>query len=251
MPEGPEVREYYEFVNEILLDKKIINIKILSGKYVKKFPEHWDKIEMLLPNIVKKIFVKGKTIFMIFSNDLYLSFTHGMTGWWDEEYMKHSRIVFEIEGGDKLYYNDTRNFGKCSVYINKFDFDNAVNLLGPDVLKDLTYQEFYSRISSKKKSKIGSVLLDQRLICGIGNYMRCDILWYAKIHYTRTIESLNDEDRNNLYNSVKEVCNHYLNYNLNEDNSEYCFIYYKNKDLYGNSVKRKKWLGRTIHYVEW
>lgn len=260
MPESPEVREYYNFIKPILLNKTINNIKILSGKYQKNKPTNWDILEKKIynknyiiskKNYVSDITVKGKTIFIEISikNDfIWLSFTHGMTGWWDIEFTKHSRISFELENNITLYYNDTRNFGKMSIYIDKIDYENAINHLGPNVLdENLTYNEFYSRIDKKPRSKIGAVLLDQKLIAGIGNYMRCDILWHCRLHYTRTVGSLNEKERLDLYNSVKTLCLHYLNYN--DDQDDYFLIYSKEKDPYNNEVKRTKWLGRTIHYV--
>ena len=88
----------------------------------------------------------------------------------------------------------------------------------------------YSRINNKPRSKIGAVLLDQKLIAGIGNYMRCDILWYAKLHYTRTIGSLTEKERLDLYNAVKVLTFHYLN--RNEDEDDYCLIYYKSIEYF-------------------
>lgn len=255
MPESPEVREYYNFIKSSLLNKTVTNIKILSGKYEKTPPENWNCLEKRLSdkNKVIDIVVKGKTIFIeIRCNDksIWLSFTHGMTGYWDTEKIKHSRILFSIENNLEIYYNDTRNFGKMNIYVNKIDYINAISHLGPDVLdENLTYDQFYSRINNKPRSKIGAVLLDQKLIAGIGNYMRCDILWYAKLHYTRTIGSLTEKERLDLYNAVKVLTFHYLN--RNEDEDDYCLIYYKDHDTYGNNVNRTKWLGRTIHYVEW
>ena len=255
MPESPEVREYYNFIKSSLLNKKIKNIEILSGKYEKTPPENWNCLEKRLSdkNKVIDIVVKGKTIFIEIKskdNSIWLSFTHGMTGYWDTEKIKHSRILFSIENNLEIYYNDTRNFGKMKIYVNKIDYINAISHLGPDVLdENLTYDQFYSRINNKPRSKIGAVLLDQKLIAGIGNYMRCDILWYAKLHYTRTISSLTEKERLDLYNAVKVLTFHYLNHN--EDEHDYCLIYYKDHDTYGNKVNRTKWLGRTIHYVEW
>jgi len=258
MPESPEVREYYHFLKPILLNKTINNIKILSGKYHKNKPINWDILEKRIcnKNYVSNIIVKGKTIFIeIKSKDksVWLSFTHGMTGWWDTEFIKYSRISFEINNDIRIYYNDTRNFGKMSIYINKIDYENAIDHLGPDVLdENLTYNEFYSRINKKPRSKIGAVLLDQKLIAGIGNYMRCDILWHSRLHYTRTVGSLNETELLDLYNAVKVLTFHYLNYeNENENDNNYFLIYYKDIDTYGNKVHKTKWLGRTIHYVEW
>lgn len=253
MPESPEVREYFNYIKPILLNKIVDKIEIISGKYHRQKPDNWKDLQKQLPGKVDDILVKGKTIF-ININNIWISFTHGMTGWWDEETDKHSRIIFRI-GDNKLYYNDSRNFGKMTILINKEKFEAEFNRLGPDVLdKNLSYDQFYSRIKTKPRSKIGAVLLNQMLIAGIGNYMRCDILWYAKIHYTRTVGSLTETERLDLFNAVKSVCSHYINYNNtdseNESDDSYCFIYYKKRDPYGNEIKRKKWLGRTIHYVD-
>lgn len=256
MPESPEVLEYYHFVKSYLLNKSIKNIEILSGKYIKNQPENWKVLQekLLNKNRVTDIVVKGKTIFIeinLKNNLIWLSFTHGMTGFWDTEKIKHSRILFRIKNGETIYYNDTRNFGKMNIYIDKVDYTNAIDHLGPDVLdENLTYDQFYSRIDTKPRSKIGAVLLDQKLIAGIGNYMRCDILWYARLHYTRTVGSLNQKERLDLFNAVKVLAFHYLNYK-GEDETDYCLIYYKEYDIYGNKVNRAKWLGRTIHYVNY
>jgi DNA-formamidopyrimidine glycosylase len=257
MPEGPEVLEYFNYIKPLLLKQQINKIKCLSGKYEKTPPENWQKLQNILSrggSIVSDVMVKGKTIFIEIKNEdtfIWLSFTHGMTGWWEKECEKHSRIVFELSN-TKLYYNDTRNFGKMSIYGNKNEFTSAIEHLGPDVLgENMNYNSFYSRIDKKPKSKIGAVLLDQKLVAGIGNYMRCDILWSAKLHYTRTIGSLNQIERLDLYNAVKNACSHYLNCKNIDESDDYFFIYYKDTDLYGNLVKRTTWLGRTIHYVDW
>lgn len=265
MPESPEVREYFHYIKPILLNKVINKIEIISGKYKRQNPGNWEILQKQLPNKVDDVLVKGKTIF-INTGNIWMSFTHGMTGWWDTERIKHSRIVFQLEDNINLYYNDTRNFGKMVIYKDEAEFILDYDRLGPDVLdKDLTYEQFYSRINKKPRSKVGAILLDQKLVAGIGNYMRCDILWYAKINYTRTVGSLSETERLDLYNAVKVMCSHYLEFKFNDSESEsdsesdsesesesvnYCFIYYKKRDPYGNEVKRRKWLGRTIHYVE-
>ena len=74
----------------------------------------------------------------------------------------------------------------------------------------------------------------------------------TKCKFTNIDDWYHDENNsvsNDLYNAVKVLTFHYLN--RNEDEDDYCLIYYKDHDTYGNNVNRTKWLGRTIHYVEW
>ncbi|NDD53592.1 hypothetical protein EBZ39_06900 [bacterium] len=245
MPEGPEVLEYYNFIKPILMDNTITEIRVLSGKYLKKEVLGLERIGTFT---VKDVLVKGKCIFIDFDSFM-VSLTHGMTGWWDTERDKHSRIQMCIGDTHHLYYNDPRNFGTVKVYTDHQSFVEALDALGPDVLDDnTTFDLFYSRLLRKPRSKIGAALLDQQLVSGIGNYMRCDILWLAKLHYTRTIGSLTAHELQTLYDAVKTMCVHYLN--TDESDPHYTLIYYHDFDVYGNKVHRTTWLGRTIHYVE-
>lgn len=251
MPEGPEVLEYYQFIKPILMNNTITEIRVLSGKYLKK---EVPGLERTGKFTVEELLVKGKCIFIKCSIsgsfDLFaMSFTHGMTGWWDTERDKHSRIKLSIDDTHHLYYNDPRNFGTVKVYTDHNAYLEAQDALGPDVLdENTTFDLFYSRLLTKPRSKIGAALLDQKLVSGIGNYMRCDILWLAKLHYTRTIGSLSTSELQALYNAVKTMCCHYLN--TDESDPDYTLIYYRDTDPYGNKVHRTTWLGRTVHYVE-
>lgn len=230
MPEGPEVLDYYQFIKPILMGNTITEIQVLSGKYLKNSPEHLSDITF--PVRVTDVIVKGKTIFISLNSQWWMSFTHGMTGWWDTELDKHSRVQFLVNSDTKLYYNDTRNFGRFTVYTNETAYHEALDALGPDVLDEsTTYDIFFSRLLKiKPRSKIGSALLNQHLVSG---KLRCDILWLAKIHYTRTIGSLTTHELENLFHAVKTMCVHYLN--TDESDPHYTLIYYKDVDMYAYS----------------
>ena len=258
MPEGPEVRDFYLYMKDYLIGNTINHLEILSGKYLKKTPEN---IQDVVNVKVKNVFVKGKTIFVEFENNnkvVGMSFVHGMTGNWSDTLEKHSRLFFDLKK-DKLYYNDTRNFGTITVHKTLLSFEFTQTKLGPDVLDDkITYDLFYSRINKKPRSKLGVILLDQNVIAGIGNYLRCDIIWYTKmikgcttINHERLISSLTETEKKCLYNTAINMCRYYagLSNTLEYEPEDYFFVYNQEYDKFGNKVLRETFRGRTIHYI--
>lgn len=269
MPEGPEVREFYLYMKNYLIDNTINKLVILSGKYLKNPPRY---IENVCNVKVKNIFVKGKTIFIEFHNILdnisetakAISFVHGMTGNWSDTEVKHSRIFFDLKIG-KLYYNDTRNFGLINIYKTEAEFEKAQDHLGPDVLSDtITYDEFYSRLNKKPRSKLGVILLNQQILSGIGNYLRCDIIWYIRkicgfknIKHTTLIKDLSDKEKLYLYEVSTTICRYragkLLKKVFDQKNNflplDDFYVYGRDYDMFGNKVIREKFCGRTIHYT--
>jgi DNA-formamidopyrimidine glycosylase len=249
------VLDYYNFIEPILKNKVLESFDILSGKYLKKDLENLEIFKEKLPSKIKDIVVKGKTIFIILDNKHSLVITHGMSGYWSDDEEKHSRVKFKFEGGE-LFYVDPRNFGTIIISLNEEELYFRENKLGPYVLDDsITYEQFYSRLDKKPKSKIAVALLDQNLISGIGNYLRCDILWYAKIEGEKRIKDLTKEEKLSLYESTINICRYYadLSYELEFTPYDYdqdFFIYMEETDIYGNKVSTKKLNGRTYHFVE-
>jgi formamidopyrimidine-DNA glycosylase len=258
MPEGPEVREFYLYMKDYLINNTIDNLEILSGKYLKKSPDYIDDVVGIKVN---NVFVKGKTIFIEFKSDqnVYgMTIVHGMTGNWSDTLEKHSRVVFNL-GEKKLYYNDTRNFGTIKVYKTLMEFEFAQTKLGPDVLDNkITYELFYSRINKKPRSKLGVILLDQKVVAGIGNYLRCDIIWYTRmikgcneINHERLVGTLTENEKRCLYDTAINMCRYQagLSNELECEPEDTFFIYNQDFDIFGNEVLRETFRGRTIHYI--
>ena len=95
--------------------------------------------------------------------------------------------------------------------------------------------------------------MEQKLLAGIGNYLRCDILWYCKLHYERRIGTLSEKEKIDLYDSAINIIKYHANleHNLKYLPKNEFFVYQQSKDIFNNKVKRADFNSRTIHYVEW
>jgi formamidopyrimidine-DNA glycosylase len=97
---------------------------------------------------------------------------------------KSTRVILEFTDGSKLFFNDQRKFGWMrllpSLEVPEIDFLKTV---GPEPLEDdFTAGKFIERLKLRPKSAIKAVLLDQKVLAGVGNIYADESLWMAKIH---------------------------------------------------------------------
>lgn len=195
MPEAVEVFLSAKFIENNVLGKNIIKIKIIGGRYLKSGVPGIDEFKKILPAKVESVDSKGKFLYIKFPT-LYLASTLGLTGSWGNKKVKHSAICMYASDGTKLYYSDQLRYGTLSFvdynYINK-----KLSALADDVLVTVfTDNDFIHKLSSfKNKTKnIVTVLMEQKngpgIFSGIGNYLSAEILYHARVSPFSTIEGL-------------------------------------------------------------
>jgi len=118
---------------------------------------------------------------------------------------KHTHLIFVLDGGGFLYYNDIRRFGWVRV-IKTSDVEETgfVGKLGPEPFKDLTLDKF-EEILSKSSRAVKLVLMDQERIGGVGNIYANDALWLAGISPKRSSNKLSPEEVKKLYEAILKV----------------------------------------------
>jgi formamidopyrimidine-DNA glycosylase len=112
---------------------------------------------------------------------------------------------------------------------------------------------------------IGNVLMDQKVISGIGNYLRADILWLSKISPFRKVKDLTDKEIERLYkNSILLTWGEYdkkyamekglikKSDKLPDDYKREFFVYFHDTDIYGNPVIREElYEGSQQRFIYW
>ena len=235
-----------------MINQTIHNIQFLSGKYFVKNPDGFVIFKNFLPNKIKEVNLHGKLIFIILENDFVIEFSHGMTGFWNISRQKNSRIEIKMKN-DRLFFEDSRNFSRVYIYNNIKEYDYRIKSLGERVLDlESDFENFHERIIKKKKSKISVCLLDQYILSGIGNYLRCEILWYCKIHPDTKIKDISKDNLLYIFNVSINMSRFYSNLsnNINLIPKKDTFVYMQKSDIFGNEVKRKVINSRTMHFVE-
>lgn len=117
----------------------------------------------------------------------------------------HTHVIFTLDNGGFLYYNDIRRFGWIRVLAtSEVESTGFVGNLGPEPLGELTPAKFEA-ILGKTKKAIKVLLMDQTKIGGIGNIYANDALWLASIAPGRPANSLTKNEQELLYNGILEV----------------------------------------------
>ncbi|MFK7762401.1 MAG: bifunctional DNA-formamidopyrimidine glycosylase/DNA-(apurinic or apyrimidinic site) lyase [Roseobacter sp.] len=99
---------------------------------------------------------------------------------------KHDHVVLHMENGARITFNDPRRFGAMDLMETATaPSHKLLAVLGPEPLGNDFHEDHLVDALQNKNSPIKSVLLDQRIVSGLGNIYVCEALFRAKIHPTR------------------------------------------------------------------
>lgn len=105
-----------------------------------------------------------------------------------QEREPYLRAVLGLAGGDELLFYDTRKFGRITLYRHD-ETEQLDRALGIEPLGEQFSAEELGRILQRRR-RLKSLLLDQRLIAGIGNIYADESLFTARLHPLRQADSL-------------------------------------------------------------
>jgi len=215
MPELPEVETTIKGLHP-LIGLKVRKVNILTKKIRYIVPEGINKIqEKSRISNIKRI---SKYILISFSNNFSVIFHLGMSGrlkildnYKSKE--KHDHIVINFQNSKFLIFNDPRRFGFI-------DFDKTslihtrkyLSILGIDALSnDLTLQYLLGKIN-KSKVPIKQIILNQKIIAGIGNIYASEILFESRISPFKKGKDLQKHEIRSLILSTRKILKKAIRY---------------------------------------
>jgi formamidopyrimidine-DNA glycosylase len=207
IPEGPETRITVDSLSTHVVGKELVNIEFLSGRYTKhNLPERTSEILTELPQMIQDVNCKGKFIYFTCKSNWSIWNTLGMSGSWSASERKHSRVKFTFSDGSSVFFNDIRNFGTLKFVNDPGALTKKLNELGPDMLtEDVADHVFKQRVRRQKSKTVTEALMNQKVVSGVGNYLKSESLYFAKISPHRTCDSLLDAELDTLNHVIKQV----------------------------------------------
>jgi formamidopyrimidine-DNA glycosylase len=109
-----------------------------------------------------------------------------------------ARFALRFEHGG-LIMSDPRRFSRV-----RWRDEESATFLGPDVFT-VSVEEFVSRLESRSRSSLKAVLLDQRVLAGLGNMLVDEILLRASFDPRRRVESVNRQQLEILHQVMSQV----------------------------------------------
>ena len=260
-PEGAECRIISEGLARKVGKRTCVSITPLTGRYSKSPIPGTDSF---VPSQVVGVGVKGKLIFWVLKNETFLLSTLGMSGTWSSDPgHKHARVRFDFDTGDPVFFVDARNFGTLKLLHGKAPFLEKLNSLGPDLLnEDVDHERFTAAMDAKAHWTVAKALMDQSVVCGVGNYVKAEALYRAQISPNRLVGSLSTDEMKALnlscqivlrqaYNGRGASIRTYRDADGNVGEATLTFLVYgRQTDPHGNPVVREETAdGRTTHWV--
>jgi len=262
MPEGPECRRIALQLAKRVSGRQLVDVKILSGRYEKHDPPTGlSKIMEWTPIGIHGAGVHGKFLFFLLDGEWSVWSTLGMSGSWTNELNQHSRIELVLNDGS-VFFTDSRNFGTLKFVRGKQLLIDKLESLGPDLLAEpLDDFKFAERIYGRKSKTIAQALMDQAVVSGIGNYVKAEALYNAKISPHRLCTDLSPLEMSVLNTAIRGVLVESfesggatiktyadMNGKIGEFSQRFA-VYGQKNDPEGNSViKEKTKDGRMTHW---
>lgn len=202
MPELPEVETIARQLRGRGIEgQEILSVKVNWAPMVEPLsvPVFSKKIRGTTIDEISRV---GKWLLFSLSSGQTLMIHLRMAGSFSMEQGAHDRIVLTLSDGLKLYYRDTRKFGRWKLVD---DPQVILSKLGPDALTRNFTRNYFSEAMQKRHRMIKPLILDQGIVAGLGNIYADEALWESKIHPERVSDSLSDAELGKLFKAIKHV----------------------------------------------
>lgn len=210
MPELPEVETIARGLRPLLTGRTVTGMPHIA-------PHLANGDQCLVGDVIGRtirgVSRRGKLLFLDFPDQQMLAFHLRMTGRLGLmpsglPPAVHVHLLLDLDNGTALYFQDQRKFGTCGLFscenLERWPFYRD---LGPEPL-GLDVEAFTRRISGEKgrnKTKIKALLLDQRVIAGIGNIYADESLFRAGIHPATPANQIDPDRQARLLKSLQGV----------------------------------------------
>lgn len=121
---------------------------------------------------------------------------------------KHDHVVFHMENGARITFNDPRRFGAMDLLDTATaDSHKLLSGIGPEPLGNSFDEAYLAAALKGRNAPIKSVLLDQKTVAGLGNIYVCEALYRAGISPKRKAGNLSMARARKLVPIIRDVLN--------------------------------------------
>ena len=259
MPESAEVKLTTDYLEKKLDNRIIYDWVIDSGQYEDTPPVGFKEFRKNLPMFVETVQCKGKFIyFTVFNENGYFYILHSlrMTGRWQNYKDDSCRWHVTLDNDEIIWFRNPRCFATVEFTKDKSVLQEKLDNLGPDILTpEFSLEKWNQMVIDNKNKNVTAFLMNQNILSGIGNYIKSEALYYAKISPIRKIGKLSKIELGKLYEAIRIIPR--IAYNKNglsiKDYSDAYGIngsYSDELQIYGKShaKKTKTSDGRITHW---
>jgi len=210
MPELPEVETVRRLLEPALAGRRIVAAEILDSRLTRPFAPELVATELVGQHVVA-VQRRGKYLSIVFESGRVLLVHLRMTGSFrvaprgSYSPSAHRRAVLSMDNGSDVAYRDVRRFGTWELF-EPGELDPYLEArLGPEPFaRTVTGHWLVERVSGRR-APLKAVLLDQRVLAGLGNIYVDEALWRARLHPLRPASSLGLAEGTSVVRAVRAV----------------------------------------------
>ena len=216
MPELPEVETIRRGLSNFIVEKKLKKTTILCEKSfigtpvigrVKDIRRFGKALVIDLDNgksLMIHLRMTGQLIYDGTENEARYAAGHPSDNFTAVLPNKQTRVILEFDTGI-LYFNDQRKFGFIKILpTSQIENDDFIKKLAPEPWA-MSSEDFYNRLQKHRNSCIKATILDQTIICGLGNIYADESLFAAHIHPERKSGTITKREAELLLNAARDV----------------------------------------------
>ena len=185
MPELPEVETVKNVLLPIVKNRTVLKCEVLRKSIVNNLENEF--ISFIINETFLDISRRGKFLIFHLTHDKVLISHLRMEGKYyeldeSEKNTRYSRVVFHLDNGHKLCYDDSRSFGRM-IMSNEANYlkEKEIAKLGPEPF-EIDDVSLLVKQAKRISLPIKTALLNQALMTGLGNIYVDEVLFASKIH---------------------------------------------------------------------
>lgn len=207
MPELPEVETTRRGLAPQLEGRSFTGLEVREGRLRQPVPK--DLARRVVGPRVRKVERRAKYLLLRFDAGALLLHL-GMSGSLrfarsGEALKKHDHLRFHLARGRELRFHDTRRFGLCLWITGDPLRHPLLRDLGPEPLEPGFDGAVLRAGLGGRKAAVKTLLLDGRIVAGVGNIYASEALFRARIRPTRPGRSLSLTECDRLADAVRAV----------------------------------------------
>lgn len=205
MPELPEVEYVRRRLSRRIVGSTIARIELISPSGLVHRGVRKETLNAIRGGRVVSVARRGKYLLVETEEEATLICHFGMSGrlLLRPPGQPHDIFCMSFHCGQSLTFNDFRRFGRAWVHSGPLDAEPILSTLGPEALSPQFSESHLLSLASSRSLK--TILLDQRVVAGVGNIYACESLFWAGLHPERPASSLQACEAQTLVGSVKKV----------------------------------------------
>ena len=207
MPELPEVETIKEVLRELVVGSRIESAEVLEPALVEQ-PSRKELVRRLEGTEITGARRRAKHLVVELDSGDSLVFQLKIGGQLllvppVEEPRTALMLILHLDGDRRLFLRDQTGFSRARL-LDVEELEERLSSLGPEPLDGGFGVEYLRETLGSRRAQIKPLILDQKVVSGIGNIYADEILFDARLHPRRKADTLSVEEWKRLHAAIRE-----------------------------------------------